>query len=151
MANSLHNHFKAESAKGNVPWLTAVLRCLLVDSSSTYVDDPDHDFLSGLSGLVEVSTGDVASYARQTLGTPTAAAANNKALMGAATISFGNLEAGATVKGYVLYVQVGGDDTTPANDIVIGYFDTAAGATQFPVATSGGAFSISVPNGIWKF
>src|SRR5690606_20072773 len=71
---------------------------------------------------VEIS---VASYARQTLASKAVNrdTANDRIELDAANLDFGSLESGQTVKAIILYVQVGGDDTTPADDILMAYID----------------------------
>lgn len=107
-----------------INWTTDVIRVLLERSTSTYTPDRDHPYLNSFTGGggVEIS---VASYARQTLGTKTAAGNNAKDQFefDCADVAFGNLEAGQTVKSLIVYRQVGGDDTTPANDELLLYDD----------------------------
>lgn len=107
-----------------IDWSTAVLRLMLERDTSTYVPNRDHDFVSNLfgNGFVEIS---VTSYARQTL---TSAAKSVNDLLDqveydADDVAFGNLEVGQFVKAQVLYAEVGGDDSTPADDILIAYDD----------------------------
>lgn len=101
-----------------------VIRALLERSTSTYTPNIDHDFLDDFTtgGGVEIT---VASYLRQTLGTKTNVVdlTNDRVELGAATIPFGNLESGQTVKSVIIYRQIGGDDTTPANDELILRYD----------------------------
>lgn len=107
-----------------VNWASDVIRMLLERSTSSYSPDRDHDFLSSFTGGggVEIS---VASYARQTLGTKAKNIddTKNQVEYDAADVAFGNLESGQTVKSLILYKQVGGDDTTPEDDVLIAYDD----------------------------
>lgn len=107
-----------------VDWTTDVLRVLLERSTSTYSPDRDHDFLDSFTGGggVEIS---VASYARQTLAgkAKNVDDTKNQIEYDANDVAFGNLESGQTVKAIIVYKQVGGDDTTPANDPLILYDD----------------------------
>ena len=99
-------------------------RALLERSTSTYSPNIDHDFLDDFAGGggVEIS---VASYARQTLGSKAINpdTANDRTELTCGTLAFGNLESGQTVKALIIYRQVGGDDTTPANDELMLYYD----------------------------
>lgn len=141
-------------ALSGLNWTSDVLRVLLERSTSTYTPDPDHqdvaDFTGG--GGVEIS---VASYARQTLGGKAVAAddTKNQLEFDANDVAFGNLEAGQTVRGLLVYKQVGGDDTTPADDPLIFYddgkvdivlaADAAVSATQLWVQP----LEATIPNG----
>ena len=108
----------------NINWASDTIRALLERSTSTYVPNIDHDYLDDFTGGggVEIS---VASYARQSLASKAVAydSTKNQVEYDAADLAFGNLESGQTVKALILYRQVGGDDTTPANDDLILYDD----------------------------
>lgn len=140
MANIVYNKFKEQLAKG-IDWSSgSVIRCLLERSTSTYVPNPDHDFVSSLTGLVEIS---VASYARQSVGTPTVTEddTNDWAKLDGNDLAFGNLEAGQTVKALIFYIQTGGNDSSPTDDILVARYDTDSGGA-LPAALGGGAFNV---------
>jgi hypothetical protein len=121
-------------------WTSGVYRCLLERDTSTYTPNKDHDFVSDLTGLVEIS---VAGYARQTL-TGCAVVyddANDRVELDCDNISFGNLPSGQTVKAFIIYRQTGGSDATPADDPLFVRFDTATG---LPAVLGGGAFTITI-------
>ena len=142
MANVLYTKFLAEMAKGTIDFDAAgtVVRCLLERSTSTYSVDKDHDFVSDLTGLVEIS---VASYARQTVANKAVNIddPNNRAELDFDDIAFGNLESGQTCRALIFYVQTGGSDATPADDTLICYVDTATG---LPATLGGGAFNVTI-------
>ena len=135
----MYNKAKEQLIK-QVDWTTAVIRCLLERSTSTYTPNADHNFVSELTGLVEIS---VASYARQTAASPTAVEddANDWCKMDANDIAFGNLEAGQTVKALIFYIQIGGSDATPADDILLCRYDVDSGGA-LPANLGGGAFTV---------
>jgi hypothetical protein len=145
VANVLYTRFINGVMDGTYDLNSAglVVRCLLVRSTSTYVPDPDHDFVSDATGagLVEIS---VASYARQTVAnkTQTADDTNNRAVWDFDDVSFGSLETGQTVLAYMLYVQTGGSDASPSDDVLIAYIDTVTAG--LPAALGGGAFNIVI-------
>jgi hypothetical protein len=99
-----------------------VFYAMLERSTSTYSPNIDHDFVSDLSGFVEIS---VASYARQLLGSKANAVndANDRTELDCADLAFGNLESGQTVKSLIIYRQVGGNDATPNDDELVLRFD----------------------------
>jgi hypothetical protein len=123
-----------------VDWTTDVIRILLERSTSTYTPDIDHDFLDDFTtgGGVEIS---VATYARQTLASKAKAwdATKDQYEYDAADVAFGSLESGETVKAAIVYRQVGGDDTSPADDELIlyddGKIDIVAAADALSAAT----------------
>lgn len=142
MANIVFNKFLAERDKGNVDLDAAgtVVRVALERSTSTYVADKDHEYMDDLTGFNECS---VASYARQTLANKSIEEddANDRSEFHADDVAFGALESGQTVKGYLLYIQTGGNDATPADDLLICYVDTATG---LPAVLGGGDFTLRV-------
>jgi hypothetical protein len=140
MANIIYTRFFERMASGNLAWASAVLRCLLERSTSTYSPDKDHDYVGDLTGLVEIS---VASYSRQTLGSAAVNIddANDRVELDCADISFGSLESGQTVLALIFYVQTGGSDATPNDDPLIARIDTATGLSA---VLGGGAFSVTI-------
>jgi len=144
MANLVYNRFKKNIADGTIDFDAAgtVVRCLLERSTSTYSPNADDDFVGDLTGLVEIT---VASYARQTVASKAVNQddTNDRAELDFDDLAFGNLESGQTVKALIFYVQTGGSDATPNDDILIARVDTDAGAI-LPVALAGGAFNVAV-------
>ena len=107
-----------------VDFLTDVIRVHLVRSTSSYVPNVDHDFLDDFTGGGGVFIS-VASYVAQTLASKaiTYDTVKNQVEYDAADPAFGSLESGQTVKAILVVRQVGGDDTTPADDDLILYDD----------------------------
>lgn len=142
MANILYTKFFERLATANLDFDAAgtVVRCMLERSTSTYTPNKDHDFVSDLTGFVEIS---VASYARQTVATKAVNIddANDRVELDFDDISFGNLESGQTVDALIFYMQTGGSDATPADDTLIAYVDTA---TNLPAALGGGAVTVTI-------
>jgi len=144
MANIIYTKALEQIQKTNLDWETAVLCVLLERSTSAYTPDRDQDYLDSFTGGggVEIS---VVSYARRTL---TGANINlndplDQVEFQCDNVAFGSLESGQTVKALLVYLQVGGDDGTPEDDILIAYIDTdSLGA--LPVALGGGAFNVTI-------
>jgi hypothetical protein len=128
--------------KGDFDWEADTIRCLLERSTSSYTPDKDHDFLDSFTGGsgVEIS---VSSYARQTIASAAVNIddANDRVELDMGDIDFGTLESGQTVRAMIFYKQFGGDDTTPENDPLIAYIDTATG---LPAVLGGGTFSVTI-------
>lgn len=140
MANFVYNKFKERCASAGVNWASATVRVMLERSTSTYTPNKDHNFVSDLTNFVEVS---VASYSRKSLANKAVNQdqTNDRAELDCDDVAFGALESGQIVKGMVVYVQVGGDDTTPNDDILVGYWDTMTG---LPLVLNGGAVNITI-------
>lgn len=140
MPNIIYTRFAERMASGNLNWASAVVRVMLERSTSTYSPNKDHDYVSDLTGFVEIS---VASYARQTAANKAVNVddANDRVELDLDDVNFGNLESGQTVRAVVLYLQTGGNDSTPNDDALIGYLDTAGG---LPAVLGGGAFTVVI-------
>ncbi len=140
MPNVIYTRFAERLASANINWASAVVRVMLERSTSTYTPNKDHDFVSDLTGFVEIS---VASYARQTAANKAVNVddANDRVELDLDDVSFGNLETGQTARALVLYLQTGGNDSTPNDDALIAYIDTATG---LPAVLGGGAFTVTI-------
>lgn len=142
MANTIYTKFFEQLANGSLDFDAAgtVIRALLERSTSTYSVNKDHDFVSDLTGLVEIT---VSGYARVTLASKAVNIddANDRVELDFADLSFGSLPSGQTVKAIIFYMQTGGDDTTATNDPLIAYVDTA---TNLPAALGGGAVNVTI-------
>lgn len=128
MADVVFNRAKALLANGGIDWdTTAGIRVLLL-STAVATPDPDLDFVSELvdgAANIEVVTN---NYARQDVASRTVTQddANNRAVLDAADnvwAALGPASGGPTVRGAVVYLRVGADDSTPADDPLIAYFD----------------------------
>ena len=143
MSNIIFTRALEQIQKNDLDWETSVIRVLLERDTSVYVPDKRHDYLDSFTGGggSEISS---ASYARQTLANCAIILddANDLVKLDCDNILFGNLETGQTVKALLVYLQVGGDDSTPANDVLIAYIDTVSGV--LPAALGGGAFNVTI-------
>lgn len=142
MANGIYTKFFEQLAiSTGIDWDSGVIRCLLERDTSLYSFNKDHDFVSDLASLVEIS---VASYARQTMDNAAVNIddANDRVELDFDDeAGFGSLESGQNVESLIFYYQVGGDDSTPANDPLIARIDTATG---LPATLGGGPFNITL-------
>ncbi len=121
MASAVYNNGKYRIANQNVNWGSAVIRVMLVGTGYTF--NADHNFVSQVTNEI-AGTG----YSRKTLTgcTITKDDTNDRVVFDAADVSYANLDPDVgTIAAAVVYVQVGGDDTTPADDILIAYMDYA--------------------------
>ena len=136
MANIIYN-------KGLAQWLAPATgpgvgdwEWILERSTSTYSPNKDDDTLLNQSGWVEVS---VTSYGRVNLASPTFAEvdASDLAKVDCDDVSFGNLEAGQTVKSVILARNDSG------NYVPFLRIDTDSGSL-LPRALGGGAFTVQI-------
>lgn len=100
-------------------FLTGTYRVMLMKSAYTY--DPDHDFVD------DVSASEMTAAARKTLAgnSVTRSLANNNVVYDASDPSVYAALNDGTLSGAIIYRQVGGDDTTPADDELIYFIDFA--------------------------
>lgn len=140
MANVIYTRALANGFNGTTDYDAAgtVLRFLLERSTSSYSPNKDHDFVSDLASLVEIT---VASYARVNAANKAVNIddANDRVELDFDDLSFGNLESGQTAAALIAYVQTGGDDTTATDDPLVCRIDTATG---LPAVLGGGAFTV---------
>jgi hypothetical protein len=136
MANIVYQSGVVDLLTTAKTWGAGTWKVLLERSTSTYTPSKDDNSLLDQSGFVELS---VASYARLTTASPTVAVddANDRVLIGCNTFSFGNLEAGQTVKAVIIYRDDG------SNGVPLLRVDTDAGGL-LPRALGGGAFTVTL-------
>jgi hypothetical protein len=148
VANIIYTKGQAEVQEGDCPWDSGVIRVLLERDTSLYLPDRRNDFLDSFigGGGVEISC---LGYVRQTLTNCNVVIndALDRVELQCGNIDFGRLPGGQTVKGALVYLQVGGDDSTPGDDPLIAYFGTD-NDNLFPVALAGSVFSITPASGI---
>ena len=137
------NDTKEGLLNGAFDFTNDTLRVLLLDDSSAYTFDADaHEFVDDLDGS---SDGDApsneptdASYSRQTLtgNAVTEDTTDDEAVFDADDITFPSLSTTNDIQAVVVYRQVGGDDTTPADDEVLVVLDDAT-VGDLPIPTNG--------------
>lgn len=123
-ASVFYHQAFVELATANLNLVSGVIRDMLLTGSTTTPDNPDHEFVDDISA----DEGAHASYGRVTLGTKamTDDDVNNRAEWSFADVVHATLNAAfGTVTAMASYLQVGGDDATPGNDILICLWDIA--------------------------
>lgn len=118
---------------------TLDLRMGLLKTLAGHTNVPDLASVAAMEAhadFAELTTGEVASYARQALGSlaSTQDDTNDRANVDAANASFGNLETGGTIVGAFIYRHVTNDSDSP----VLGIYDL----TSTP--TNGGPVSVTI-------
>lgn len=121
---------KSKFALAQIDWEDDTFRAMPVDA----VPDPDLDeFVDDLSG-------DEVGSVRADCANPAVVedAANDQIELDCDDFTFSSVPTSNTVVGIVIYKQVGGDDSTEANDPVVCFLDT----TDLP--TNGGDIDVTV-------
>lgn len=133
---------------GGVNYSTDTIRIALYDNSVAYTFDPDNhafvsDILDGGTTAQELqgSAGYTGTTDRQTLSnvTVTQDNTNDEGVFDADDVTWLDVESTEDIQGFILYKQVGGDDTTPGDDPVLLVVDDsqADAPPSLPLATNG--------------
>jgi hypothetical protein len=127
---------------------TATVRAALFDDSTAYSPDRvNHEFVADvLDGGTTATELGASSYSRQGVADVqvTEDATNVEVVLGADDITFPNLDGGETIQGYLVYIQIGGDDTTPGDDPIIAIEDEVTNSNGNKVTTNGSDVTISL-------
>jgi len=143
----------AESLRGNISLTNDVLRIALFDDSTTYsFDAAAHEFvgdvLDGGTTAQELSgsSGYTGSGDRQTLANPTVTEDNtdNEGEFDADDVTWTGVESTEKIQGWIVYKQVGGDDTTPGDDPIVQVVDDdmADAPGDLPLSTNGSDITV---------
>jgi hypothetical protein len=154
MANGTPNRTLAETLRGNIALETDTLRVALYNDTVAFTFDPSaHEFvadvLDGGTTAEEFGGAGGTGYSRQGLANATVTEddTNNQADFDADDLQFADLD-GETIQGAIIYKQVGGDDTTPADDPIIQVYDNDQGdVSDFPIATNGSTIELQFDAG----
>ena len=139
------NRTKVELLRGSINLGSDTVRIALLKASTEYDADPDiHAFVDDV--LDGGTTGEELSdtnYSRQTLSGTTVNQddADDEAEWQADDVRFDDLGGSETVEAVLLYKQVGGDDSTPADDAIIRIIDDDD-VTDLEADTDGKDFEI---------
>lgn len=137
------NHFKQQLIDALLGGST--LKVGLLDTSTAYTFDPATDeFVSDLPTTAEPSD---SSYARQSLSGVSIIQddTDNEGVLDADDVVFSSLSTANDIQAIFIYEQVGGDDTTPGDDILIEVYDddSAGSLADLPKATTGDDWTIN--------
>jgi hypothetical protein len=144
MANGTPNRTLVELLSGSIDLATDTLRVALYNDTTAFTFDPDtHEFvadvLDGGTTAEEFGGAGGTGYSRNdvTGQTVTQDDTNDRAIYDSDDFAWSNLD-GETIQGAIVFKQVGGDDTTPADDPIIQvYDDDMADVSDFPLPTNG--------------
>lgn len=127
--------------QGDIDLENDTLRIALFDDSTAYSLDPDaHSFVNDVldGGTTAQELGD-SSYSRQGVSnvTVTKDSVDDEVVVDADNVTFPSLDGGEVIQGWLIYRQVGGDDTTPGDDEIIAIEDEVTNSNGNDVTTNG--------------
>jgi hypothetical protein len=127
--------------EGSIDLETATLRVALFDDSTAYNFDPiNHEFVSDvLDGGTTATELSGTGYSRQDVANAavTVDGTDTEVEVDADDVSFGNIDGGETIQGWIVYVQRGGDDTTPGDDPIVAVEDEVKNQNGNDLTTNG--------------
>lgn len=153
------NRTLTEDLRGNLDLDGATLRIALFSTATAYTFDPDsHEFVSDIldggttAQELQGSSGYTGSTDRKTLQnvTFTQDNTNDKAVLDTDNTTWQDVSSTEDIQGWIVYKQVGGDDSTPGDDpvIIVVDDDQSDAPSELPLATNGSDIEIAVdPDG----
>lgn len=131
-------------ATASIDWENDTFGVALLSTSTAYTPDIDNEeFVSDvLDGGTTAQEFTGTGYSRQTLSNATVTQDNtdDEAVLDADNTTFPSID-GDEVQGVLVYKQVGGDDTTPGDDPLIGFYDGG----DFPITANGSDIVVEWP------
>lgn len=148
------NQTLAEFFRANIDLESDTLRVALYDNSTAFTFDQDnHDFLNDIldggttAQELSVSSGYTGSSDRQTLAgvSVTVDDTDDEGVFDANDVTWTGVASGADIQGWIVYKQVGGDDSTPGDDPVLLVVDDDMGDApgSLPLPTNGSDIVVS--------
>lgn len=131
-------------ATAGIDWSTDVIRVALVSDDTAYTPAIDTEaFVSDVLDAGTTATEFTGSgYTRTSLSNQkvTQDDTDDEAVLDGDDTTFTSID-GDSVQGVLVYKQVGGDDTTPSDDPLIGYYDGG----DFPITANGSDLIVEWP------
>jgi len=136
---AIYNNFKTLLFSGDIDLDGDVIRVALVNNSISYTPDIDAEaYVADVLDGVTASEFSDASYSRKGVSLSiTQDDVEDEAVADGGDLTWDTLD-GETIQGVLLYKQVGGDDTTPADDPLIAYITSS----DFPLPANGGDVTV---------
>lgn len=136
------NRTKTEFFNATYNLTTDTIKVALYNDTTAFTFDPDtHEFvadvLDGGTTAEEFGGAGGTGYSRKTISSPTTTQDNtdDEGVFDGADLSWSSLD-GETIQGIIVYRQVGGDDTTPADDDILTIIDDSD-VSSLPLPTNG--------------
>ncbi|AFH21516.1 hypothetical protein OSG_eHP3_00015 [environmental Halophage eHP-3] len=154
------NRTLTESLRGTYDLANDTFRVALISAGTSYTFDPDtHEFVSDIldNGTTAEELSGTAGYTgssdRKTLQNTTITQDNtdDEGVWNADNVKWSGVESTEDIQGWVVYRQVGGDDTTPGDDDVILVVDDSQSdaPADLPLPTNGSDIEIAIdPEGL---
>ena len=140
-----YNNTLTEWAKANIDWETDTLRVALLSTSTAYTPDIDNEsFVSDvLDGGTTAQEFTGSGYNRQDLANPavTQDDTDDEAVLDADDTTFPSID-GDEIQGALVYQQIGGDDASPGDDVLIAFYDGG----DFPITANGSDIVVQWPS-----
>lgn len=142
------NNTKVLYVTGGIDLVNDTIKVALYNNSTAFTFDPDThahvaDVLDGGTTAQEFGGAGGTGYTRKALASQTVTQddTDDESVFDAGDLSWSSLN-GETIQGILIYKQVGGDDTTPADDPIIGVIDDADEA-ELPLPTNGSQIDLN--------
>jgi hypothetical protein len=132
--------------EGSIDVENDTLRIALFDDSTAYsIDRLNHEFVSDvLDGGTTAQELSDPTFARQTVSgaAVTVDSTDSEVVFDANDVTFSDLDGGEVVQGFLIYQQVGGDDTTPTDDPILFIEDELTNQNGNQITTNGSDVTI---------
>lgn len=132
--------------EGSIDLESVTVRAALFDDSVAYtIDRVNHEFVSDVLDGSTANELDDASYSRQPVANVavTVDSGDSEVVVDSDDVRWADLAGGETIQGWLIYQQVGGDDTTPGDDPIIAIEDEVRDSTGSAVTTDGSDIILS--------
>lgn len=152
------NETLSDYFEGGVDVVNDTIKVALISDATAFSFDPDAhstvgDVLDGGTTAQEYSgsSGYTGTADRATLTNVTVATddANDEGEWDADDVAWSGVEGTAEIQGYIIYKQVGGDDSTPGDDPILKIVDDdmSDAPAGLPLPTNGSNIRISIASG----
>lgn len=144
-----------EVLRGDLDLDTSTLRIALISTATAYTFDPaNHEFVSDIldggttAQELQGSAGYTGESDRKTLQNVTFTEDNtdNEAVLDTDNTTWNGVESTEEIQGWLVYVQIGGDDTTPGDDpvLIVVDDDQTNAPSNLPLPTNGSDIEVVV-------
>jgi len=132
--------------EGSIDVENDTLRITLFNDSTAYtIDEVNHEFVADvLDGGTTAQELTDPTFSRQTISgaSVTVDSVDAEVVFDADDVVFNSLDGGEVIQGFLIYRQVGGDDTTPADDEILFIEDELTNTNGNQITTNGSDVTI---------
>jgi len=132
--------------EGRIDVENDTLRITLFNDSTAYtIDELNHEFVADvLDGGTTAQELTDPTFSRQTVSgaSVTVDSTDSEVVFDADDVVFNSLDGGEVIQGFLIYRQVGGDDTTPADDEILFIEDELTNTNGNQITTNGSDVTI---------